>query len=421
MKSMETNTYAKRPAGYFMKPRRTFGGRTARFGGGRHSNGFGSGRPASKRFNRGERIDPARFVNKAIAADPAGDITSTDVKFRDFVIDKQLLHSIENRKYENATPIQALAIPEILNGNDVVGIADTGTGKTAAFLIPLINKAMADKTKKVLIVAPTRELADQINKELKEFTRGLHIFSACCVGGASMSRQIYELRYDNSFIIGTPGRLKDMIERNRINLAKFNTVVLDEADRMLDMGFIADMRFLMDKMPKTRQTLFFSATMSPRIEGLIGEFLRQPKTFAIKTRATSGNVEQDVIRVTAGKGKIEVLQELLCKEEFAKVLIFGRTKHGVEHLYENLVRRGFKAESIHGNKNYSQRVRALEMFKKNFVQVLVATDVAARGIDVADITHVINYDLPDTYEDYIHRIGRTGRGAKFGKALTFIE
>jgi superfamily II DNA/RNA helicase len=331
------------------------------------------------------------------------------------------MHSIENRGYKTATPIQALAIPQILKGCDVVGIADTGTGKTAAFLVPLINKAMRDKTSKVLIVAPTRELADQINKELKEFVRGLHIFSACCIGGASMSRQIYELKYDNSFIIGTPGRLKDMIERNRINLAKFNTIVLDEADRMLDMGFIADMRYLMDKMPAPRQTLFFSATMSPRIQALIGEFLHQPQTIAIKTRDTSRNVEQDVIRIVSGQSKIEMLESLLKQADFEKVLIFGRTKHGVQHLYETLIKRGFKADSIHGNKNYSQRQRALEMFKKDFIQVLVATDVAARGIDVADITHVINYDLPDTYEDYIHRIGRTGRTGKFGKALTFVE
>ena len=418
---METNTtYAKRPAGYFMKPRRTFGTRTARFGGGRHSNGFGSGRPAGKRFNRGERIDPARFVNKAVT-DRVEDVKSTECKFQDFDIDKQLMNSIENRGYQNATPIQALAIPQVLKGSDVVGIADTGTGKTAAFLVPLINKTMHDKTSKVLIVAPTRELAEQISKELKEFVKGLHIFSALCIGGASMSRQIYELRYDNSFIIGTPGRLKDMIDRNRINLAKFNTIVLDEADRMLDMGFIADMRYLMDKMPATRQTLFFSATMSPRIQGLIGEFLHNPQTIAIKTRDTSSNVEQDVIRIDSGKSKIEMLENLLRQEDFSKVLIFGRTKHGVQHLFETLVKRGFKADSIHGNKNYSQRQRALEMFKKNFIQVLVATDVAARGIDVADITHVINYDLPDTYEDYVHRIGRTGRTGKFGKALTFVE
>ena len=236
-----------------MKPRRSFGGthptRPSRFG----ARPFNGRRP-SRGFSRGERIDPARFVNKAVSQE-VGEVTSTDFKFEDFDINKELKHQIAGRGYVAATPIQVQAIPKILGGSDVVGIADTGTGKTAAFLIPLISKAMADKSKKVLVVAPTRELADQINKELKEFVHGLHIFSACCVGGASMSRQIYELRFDNSFVIGTPGRLKDMIERNRINLAKFNTIVLDEADRMMDMGFINDMRFLMDGMPSTRQTL----------------------------------------------------------------------------------------------------------------------------------------------------------------------
>ena len=402
-----------------MKPRRSFGGthptRPSRFG----ARPFNGRRP-SRGFSRGERIAPARFVNKAVSQE-VGEVTSTDFKFEDFDINKELKHQIAGRGYVAATPIQVQAIPKILGGSDVVGIADTGTGKTAAFLIPLISKAMADKSKKVLVVAPTRELADQINKELKEFVHGLHIFSACCVGGASMSRQIYELRFDNSFVIGTPGRLKDMIERNRINLAKFNTIVLDEADRMMDMGFINDMRFLMDGMPSTRQTLFFSATMSPKIESLIGEFLRNPAVISIKTRDTSRNVEQDVVRIAGGQTKIDTLQQLLSKPEFSKVLIFGRTKHGVEHLYETLVKRGFKAESIHGNKNYSKRQRALEMFKKDVVQILVATDVAARGIDVADISHVINYDLPETYEDYIHRIGRTGRCNCQGKALTFIE
>ena len=402
---MQRNTYARKSySSYFMKPRRAFGARPARFGAKRFS---------GKRKSRGEKIDPVRFVNKAVM-DQAGETLAAARKLQDFDIDRQLKHRIACRGYKTATPIQALAIPPILKGSDVVGIADTGTGKTAAFLIPLINKVLADKKSKILIVAPTRELADQINKETKEFAKGLHIFTACCVGGASITRQIYELRQDVSFIIGTPGRLKDLIERNRINLAKFNTIVLDEADRMLDMGFINDMRFLMDKMPQIRQTLFFSATMSPKIKSLIGEFLHQPSMIAIKTRDTSQNVEQDVVRIGKNQSKIETLQELLKQKEFAKVLVFGRTKYGVEHLYETLVKRGFKAESIHGNKNYSKRQKALEMFKKNFVQVLVATDVAARGIDVADITHVINYDLPETYEDYIHRIGRTGRGSNFG-------
>lgn len=377
--------------------------------------------PRKSNNRREAKIDPAKFVNKAVVSRQANENCVTGCKFQDLGINKQLLHRIAGRGYSALTPIQAKAIPHILKGIDVVGIADTGTGKTAAFLVPLINKVLSGEKSKVMIVTPTRELAVQINQELKEFSKGLHVYSACCVGGANISRQIYELRHDNQFIVGTPGRLKDLIERNRINLAKFNTIVLDEADRMLDMGFINDMRFLMAGMPKERQTLFFSATLGPEIERLIGEFLKNPERIAIKTRDTSQNVEQDVVKIGNGQSKIEILQNLLKREEFGKVLIFGRTKYGVQHLSETLAKRGFKAESIHGNKTFSRRQKALEMFKNSRVNILVATDVAARGLDIADITHVINYDLPSTYEDYIHRIGRTGRGAKFGKALTFIE
>jgi superfamily II DNA/RNA helicase len=249
----------------------------------------------------------------------------------------------------------------------------------------------------------------------------MKIFSVCCVGGAYIGKQLSELRYVNEFIIGTPGRLKDLIERKAINLKQFTTIVLDEADRMLDMGFVNDMRYLMAGMPKPRHTLFFSATLSPEIERLIGEFLHEPVRISVKTRDTSKNVEQDIVRVSRGLNKIDVLRELLSKEDFQKVLIFGRTKHGVEKLSKALIEKGFKAESIHGDKNHSQRQRALKGFKENVVKILVATDVAARGLDIPDVSHVINFDIPSTYDDYIHRIGRTGRANKKGKALTFVD
>jgi superfamily II DNA/RNA helicase len=327
---------------------------------------------------------------------------------------------IAGKGYQDATPIQAKTIPQILKGVDVVGVADTGTGKTAAFLVPLIDRVLANPRTRILIVAPPREVAVQFEQEFKSLAKGLKIFSACCVGGASVSRQLAQLRYFNNFVIGTPGRLKDFIERRRINLAEFSAIVLDEADRMMDMGFIADMRFLMARMPESRQTLFFSATLSREIEHLIGEFLRDPVFISIKSRDTSKNVDQDVVKIS-GRNKTEILRELLLENEFKKVLVFGRTKYGVEKLCQTLLKAGIKAESIHGDKNYSRRVRALEMFKDDRVQVLVATDVAARGLDIANVTHVINYDLPQTYEDYIHRIGRTGRGRNFGKALTFVD
>ena len=368
----------------------------------------------------GERIDPAKFINKAIMAE-GNENFMPEHKFQDFKIDQRLIRAIANKGYKIPTPIQDQIITYIIEGFDVVGIADTGTGKTAAFLLPLINKILQNSRERILIVAPTRELAIQIDQEFKFFARGMRIFSVCCVGGASIGRQISELRYNYNLIIGTPGRLKDLIERKMINLSKFNTVVLDEADRMLDMGFINDTRFIMNEMPKERQVLFFSATFSNEIERIIKEFTKNPVRISVKTRDTSKNVEQNIIRIEQGKTKLDVLNNLLNQEEFNKVLIFGRTKYGVEKLSKTLLRNGFRVESIHGDKNNSQRQRALSMFENNRVQILVATDVAARGLDIADVSHVINYDIPATYDDYINRIGRTGRWNKRGIALTFIE
>ncbi|MDE2021718.1 MAG: DEAD/DEAH box helicase, partial [Patescibacteria group bacterium] len=317
--------------------------------------------------------------------------------------------------------IQDKAIPHALLGQDVVGLAETGTGKTAAFLIPLIDKVMKQKGERVLVMAPTRELAVQIEKELAGFARGLGFRGMVAVGGANIGPQIAALRHAPAFVIGTPGRLKDLIERHALDLSGFGTVVLDEADRMLDMGFIDDMRLILAKMRKERHTLFFSATLSKEIERLIGDFLSSPVVISVKTRDTAKNVEQDVVRIPRGKDKFEVLAELLKDREFSKVLVFGRTKFGVEKLAKALSRLHIHAESIHGNKTHGARIRALEAFKQGKVSALVATDVAARGLDIPAVSHVINYDLPSTYEDYIHRIGRTGRASLKGRALTFVQ
>ncbi len=381
---------------------------------GGNSSGFGG-----RKKNTGDYINPALFINKAVITEEIEHFVP-EHNFQDFNVDLTVKKAIASKGYITPTPIQDRAITHILSGSDVVGIANTGTGKTAAFLIPLINKVVLNRREMVLVVVPTRELALQIEDELQGFTKGMRIFSVCCVGGASIGRQISHLRSNYNFIIGTPGRLKDLIERRFIRLSDFKTIVLDEADRMLDMGFINDMRFVMAGMPKKRQKLFFLATLSRDIDRLIAEFLRQPIRISVKTRDTSKNVEQDVIRAD-GKDKVEILHELLAHSDFSKVLIFGRTKHGVERLSQTLSRRGFKAESIHGNKNQSQRQKALSLFKSSLIQILVATDVAARGLDIADVSHVINFDLPATYDDYVHRIGRTGRADKRGKALTFLD
>ena len=400
------------------KPSR--GSRTP-FRGGRGRFGAHRGGRGGAHRNNGERLDISLFVNKSVVVEEKEAHFMPEHKFADFRIDEKLKKNIISKGYIAPTPIQDRAIPHVLQGKDVVGIANTGTGKTAAFLIPLIDKVLkSNKKESVLIVVPTGELAIQIESELRGFTPLMGIFAVTCVGGANIVPQIRALKHLNQFVIGTPGRLKDLIERKILNLSQIRTVVLDEADRMLDMGFIGDMRFLMALMPKPRHTLFFSATLSKDIEKLIGEFLHEPVSISVKTRDTSKNIDQDVIRLKAGEDKLDALHNLLIQSGFEKVLIFGRTKHGVQKLAMNLNKRGFKAESIHGNKSHSQRQRALSMFKEGKVQALVATDVAARGLDIANVSHVINFDIPATYDDYIHRIGRTGRADKKGKALTFV-
>ncbi|MFZ2831981.1 MAG: DEAD/DEAH box helicase [Minisyncoccia bacterium] len=380
----------------------------------------GSSRGGGKRGSRkGQHIDISKFINKTVITEEAVVFTPEHL-FKDFIIDERLKANILAKGYNAPTPIQDRVIPHILHGHDLVGIANTGTGKTAAFLIPFINKVLLNPKEKVIVMAPTRELAQQIEMELKGFVKGFKIFSVCCVGGSAIGRQISDLRYQHNFVIGTPGRIKDLIERKCINLAEFKSVVLDEADRMLDMGFINDMRYMLALMPKERHTLFFSATLSPEIAVLIKDFLKEPVMVSVKTQDTSKNVEQDIVRIKAGEDKLDVLHDLLIQPEFKKVLIFGRTKHGVEKLSVALTKKGFKAQSIHGDKNQGQRQRALDTFKKGLAQILVATDVAARGLDIAGVSHVINFDIPETYDDYVHRIGRTGRAGQKGKALTFI-
>lgn len=385
---------------------------------------FGGSRPSFNSGRAGKRpqkafSDVSKFVNKAVITEEVEHFVPEHA-FVDFAVAPLLKENITEKGYVTPTPIQDKAIPHILRGEDMVGIANTGTGKTAAFLIPLINKVLLNPNEKVLVVVPTRELAFQIDEELRAFAKGTGLFSVVVIGGAGMGKQIAELRHKHHFVIGTPGRLKDHIESRHLDLSKFNTVVLDEADRMLDMGFINDMRFMMDKMPKERHTLFFSATLSADIERLIHDFLRSPARISVKTRDTAANIDQDVVRVQ-GKTKTDVLINLLRDTAFDKVLVFARTKHGSDKLAKLLNTAGIRTEAIHGNKQQSARQKALKEFKDGNAQVLVATDVAARGLDIDDVSHVINFDLPATYEDYVHRIGRTGRAKKKGIALTFIE
>ncbi|MFH1833192.1 MAG: DEAD/DEAH box helicase [Candidatus Levyibacteriota bacterium] len=341
--------------------------------------------------------------------------------FNFFDLSTEVLQNVFFKGYKIPTPIQEQTIPAVLSGRDVIGIANTGTGKTAAFLIPLIDKVFRNKSEKVLIVAPTRELAMQIHDELKSFSKSLGIHSILLIGGMSVTRQKGELKSNPHFIIGTPGRIKDLIVQKSLFLSIFHNVVLDEADRMVEIGFIADIKYFISLLPLKRQSLFFSATISGKEKEILNQFVHNPITASVKQQDMIENIGQDVIKLENGQRKIDKLHDLLAQEGFDKVLVFGRTKWGIQKLTIELTKRGFKVAAIHGNKNQNQRQKALQQFKNNEVQMLLATDVASRGLDIEDVTHVINYDMPASLDDYIHRIGRTGRAGKKGIALTFME
>ncbi len=407
-----------------MSPRRTFssskpGGRS-KFGGNSRRRST-SGNRGSGRRGGGQKMptfDPSRFINTN-PVDTVEEVYKPKHNFDSFGFDKRLVEAIASLGIETPSPIQDKIIPEILAGHDVVGLAETGTGKTAAFLLPLIEKTLKDKNRQTLILAPTRELAIQIEDELKKLSSNTRFYSVVCVGGINIRPQIRALHKKNHFIIGTPGRVLDLINRKNFRTDGITTVVLDEADRMLDMGFINDMKKILGATPTERETLLFSATMSKDAEKIVNNFLKNPVTISVKKKDVTNSIAQDVTHFK-NDSKFETLLKLLSDPEFKRVLIFGAMKHSVGKLATQLSDNNVKAESIHGNKGHGQRQRALTKFKEGSARVLVATDVAARGIHVDDVTHVINYDLPNTFEDYVHRIGRTGRGSKRGKALTFV-
>ncbi len=387
--------------------------------------GVRSFRPGKSSPRNGQRkgayIHPSKFINKAVTGVEEV-VYESKHKFTDFNFNERLQANIDFKGYITPSAIQDQAIPLILEGNDVIGLANTGTGKTAAFALPIIERLVANpELNSVLVVAPTRELAQQIDEQFRAFAYNMRLFSTLVVGGANIERQIQQLRRGPHVIIGTPGRLRDLMKRNVLKLDHVRTLVLDEADRMLDMGFINDITAIAQETPKDRQTLFFSATITADIERLVQNFLRDPKTVSVRTADTSERVDQDIIEASGKEHKMDTLLNLLSDAEFDKVLVFGETKFGVQRLSDHLDQSGISSTAIHGNKSQSQRQRALKSFKDNHVRVLVATDVAARGLDIPNVSHVINFDQPATYEDYVHRIGRTGRGGATGKALTFVD
>lgn len=418
--SASPTKFGRRPS-FGGKPRiggaRKFNNSRPRFGGGHRAGGAGRG----KRFG-GERIDFSRFIKKAIHVEEKPYVSKHT--FSDFPFNSQLHKNIGRAGYVHPRPIQDQSIPTILEGRDVFGMANTGTGKTAAFLLPLIEKISKTKgqnmREKVLIMAPTRELALQIESDFKNLAFGFGMFSVACVGGLPISKQIKEIRLGVSFVIGTPGRLRDLIDQKVLDLSTCHSVVLDEADRMLDMGFRDDMVYIIGKTSKERQTLFFSATLSPDIRKLTEHYLKDPVFISVISGETAKNIDQDVVRFRTKEEKIEKLHEVLKKDGSDKVLIFREMKHTVDSLEKELRAFGFKVGGIHGDKRSRERIRILDSFKHDKINILIATDVAARGLDIPDVTHVINYDVPQTYDTYVHRIGRTGRAGKKGTALTFV-
>ena len=384
------------------------------------SNRFPQRRSFRANTRKSSGISTNQYIAKAIQTETSN-IYVTDALFNDFKLDPILQKNILGKRYTTPTKIQNEAIPAILSGKDILGIASTGSGKTAAFLLPMINKFLNDGTQTCLIVVPTRELGMQIQDEFRELTRNTNLKSVLIIGGKSIKDQMYILRKRPHFIIATPGRLKDIYERKGVNLVEVNNVILDEVDRMLDMGFINDIRFIIDKLDANRQSLFFSATMSPKAEQIANSLLKNPMKIEIESQAPQHNVDQDIVKIDGLKKKEEVLLDLLSKEEFKKVLIFTRTKRNADKLSNYLYDNKLAVDALHGDKRQSQRSRIIDGFKRGNFNILIATDVASRGLDVSDITHVINYDEPECYEDYIHRIGRTGRAGKKGYALTFID
>jgi len=378
---------------------------------------------SSKSYNkpkrsRGEYIDPARFVK--VAKPVEQEEYQAKHTFDDFLMHPVIKKNVEARNFSTPSPIQDQAIPLGLEGKDIIGIANTGTGKTIAFAIPVLNRLLESDHAKALIIAPTRELAQQIEAELRSLGKNSGLFGTLLIGGTAMGPQLRDLRDRPRIVIGTPGRIKDHLQRGSLSLSTFSMVVLDEVDRMLDMGFVTDVREILSQLSPKHQSFFFSATLGSKVNDLIRSFTEDPITISVKTADTSESVHQNVVRFSGTNEKIEKLHDILITDGVNKILVFDETQRSVERLSKTLSERGFSVDAIHGGKSQGQRQRALSRFKNNDVNILVATDVAARGIDVVDITHVINYSVPQAYEDYVHRIGRAGRAGRTGHALTFV-
>lgn len=381
-------------------------------------------RPQAVRRNqpskRKKGIDPRDLVQIAAPREQVTYVPQSSYSEMD--LSQEMKGQIEKKGYQNPTEIQELAIPVIMTGKDVLGIAATGTGKTAAFLIPIVERMIANRGHLAMVILPTRELALQVEDEFKGLTKGMNLTVVSCIGGTNVNTDMARLRSTNNLIVGTPGRLKDLFSRGMLKLDRIETLVLDEFDRMLDMGFIADMRFLVSRMRSRKQTLLFSATLEPSPKEIIGEFVNDPERIQVSSGQHSNeSVDQEIIKVPADGDKFQMLLDNLLANNVTKGILFMETKRQADRMGKRLSKEGVSNGVIHGDRSQSQRVKAIDLFRSGKVKLLVATDVAARGLDINDVTHVINYQVPLTMDSYIHRIGRTGRAGKTGKALTFVD
>lgn len=343
-------------------------------------------------------------------------------KYEDLDINPAIKANLIMKGYQYPTPIQEQSINHLLEGKDLMGIAGTGTGKTAAFLIPILHKMTLQPHAQALVVLPTRELALQVEQEFISLSKELNLKGSCFIGGQSITKDIRNLKSTNNLIIGTPGRLIDLLNQGILRLDTISTLVLDEFDRMLEMGFIKDIQKIIHGMRNRKQTMFFSATLDKTQQHLIDQILTNPLEVKINSGSSpSDRVEQEIIRISNGENKFDVLTRLISNKDFSKVIVFAETKRQVDKLGKKLNQFGIKSGLIHGNKSQNQRNNSLNQFNLGGIRVLVATDVASRGLDLPDVTHVINYELPRTKDSYIHRIGRTGRAGKSGKAFTLVD
>lgn len=347
------------------------------------------------------------------------------MKFTELGLNAHILKAVENTGYTTPTPIQAQAIPAILEGHDIMAAAQTGTGKTAGFTLPILenlskgNKAKPNHTR-ALILTPTRELALQVSESVETYGKELHLSSSVVYGGVKINPQMMRLRKGIDILVATPGRLLDLYQQNAVKFSDLEVLVLDEADRMLDMGFIRDIKKIIQLLPKSRQNLLFSATFSPEIRELAKGLVHRPVEISVTPEnSTAETVKQKIYPVDKAK-KTKLLIKLIQDNAWFQVLVFTRTKHGANRLATQMEKQKIRASAIHGNKSQNARIRALNEFKENKIQVLVATDIAARGIDIDLLPHVVNFELPHVSEDYVHRIGRTGRAGADGEAISLV-